>query len=176
VSLAAALALPLTTASGAAFPFRNEIILVTFAVILVTLVLQGLTLTPMIRLLELGEDRTLELEEARAREEAAQAAMTRLAELATASWPRREDVERMRATYTQRIQRASPIRLDADMDTARKQAAFRRLRYETLSAERRALIALRDRGAISDEVLHRLEQELDVEAMRIGLGERRLDD
>jgi monovalent cation/hydrogen antiporter len=176
VSLAAALALPLTTASGAPFPFRNEMILVTFAVILATLVLQGLTLTPMIRFLALGEDRTLELEEARAREEAAQAAMLRLAELATASWPRREDVERMRALYTQRIQRASPIELSADADIARRQAAFRRLRHETLSAERRALIALRDQGAISDEVLHRLEQELDVEAMRIGMGERRLGD
>jgi CPA1 family monovalent cation:H+ antiporter len=78
--------------------------------------------------------------------------------------------------YTQRIQRASPIELGADADTARKQAAFRRLRHETLSAERRALIALRDDGVISDEVLQRLEQELDVEAMRIGLGEKRLSD
>jgi monovalent cation/hydrogen antiporter len=82
----------------------------------------------------------------------------------------------MRALYTQRIERASPIELSADADTARRQAAFRRLRHETLSAERRALIALRDQGAISDEVLHRLEQELDVEAMRIGMGERRLGD
>jgi len=176
VSLAAALALPLTTASGAPFPFRNEIILVTFGVILATLVLQGLTLTPMIRFLALGEDRTLELEESRAREEAAQAAMLHLDQLATASWPHREDVERMRALYTQRIERASPIELSADAGIGRRQAGFRRLRHETLSAERRALIALRDQGAISDEVLHRLEQELDVEAMRIGMGERRLDD
>jgi CPA1 family monovalent cation:H+ antiporter len=174
VSLAAALALPATTASGSPFPFRSEIILVTFAVILATLVLQGLSLTPMIRLLDLGEDRTLELEEARAREEAAQAAMARLEELSGAPWPRREDVERMRAVYTQRIQRASPIELGADGTAARNQAAFRRLRHETLSAERRALIALRDQGVISDEILHRLEQELDVEAMRIGLGETRL--
>ncbi len=50
------------------------------------------------------------------------------------------------------------------------------LRHETLSAERRALIALRDAGVVSDEVLHRLEQELDVEAIRIGLGEIPLDD
>ncbi len=143
VSLAAALALPMTTASGAPFPFRDEILLVTFAVILATLVLQGLSLTPLVRFLELGGDRTLELEEARAR-------------------------------TAQRIQRASPIELGADGAAARAQAAFRRLRHETLSAERRALIALRDQGAISDEILHRLEQELDVKAMRIGLGETRL--
>ena len=174
VSLAAALALPETTASGAPFPFRGEIILVTFAVILATLVLQGLSLTPLIRFLELGEDRTLELEETRAREEAAQAAIAHLEQLSTTPWPRREDVERMRAIYTQRIRRSSPIDLGADGSAARAQAAFRRLRHETLSAERRALIALRDQGAISDEILHRLEQELDVEAMRIGLGETRL--
>jgi CPA1 family monovalent cation:H+ antiporter len=175
VSLAAALALPVTTATGAPFPFRDEIILATFAVILATLVLQGLTLTPLIRRLELGEDRTLELEEARAREDAAQAAIGRLEELAGAPWVRREDVARLRALYTQRVQRSSPIELGADAASGRAQAAFRRLRHETLSTERRALIALRDQGVISDEILLRLEQELDVEATRIGLGETRLD-
>ena len=175
VSLAAALALPVTTASGAPFPFRDDIILVTFAVILSTLVLQGLSLTPLIRVLDLGEDRTLELEEARARAEAARAALARLDQLVTASWTRREDVERLRAIYTQRIQRASPLDVGDSAAAARAQAAYRRLRHETLTAERRALIALRDQGAISDEILHRLEQELDVEATRIGLGERRLD-
>ena len=131
--------------------------------------LQGLTLTPLIRALRLADDDTLELEEAWAREAAARAALTRLEQLATDSWPRPEDVERLRAVYGQRLQRASSISLGDGNAAAR--AAYRRLRHETLSAERRALIALRDRGVISDEVLHRLEQELDVEAMRIGLGE-----
>jgi len=176
VSLAAALALPVTTASGAPFPFRDEIILLTFAVILSTLVLQGLSLTPLIRALNLDEDRTLDLEEASAREEAARAALAHLDHLATASWPRREHVERLRAIYTQRIRRASPIDVGDSAEAARAQAAYRRLRHETLTAERRALIALRDQGAISDEILHRLEQELDVEATRIGLGEARLND
>ena len=72
----------------------------------------------------------------------------------------------MRSVYTQRMRKASPI--DSE-------AAFRRLRHETLSAERRAVIELRDQGVISDEILHRLERELDVEAMRIGLGEVRMD-
>ena len=143
VSLAAALALPETTASGGPFPFRGEIILVTFAVILATLVLQGLSLTPLIRFLELGEDRTLELEEARAREEAAQAAIAHLEQLSTAPWPRREDVDRMRAVYTQRIRRSSPIELGVDGSAARAQAAFRRLRHETLSAERVTVMATR---------------------------------
>jgi len=144
-------------------------------VILSTLVLQGLSLTPLIRALRLGRDQTLELEEARAREEAARAALTRLDQLAGAPWPHREQIDRLRAVYTQRLRRASSIDAE-DAGSARARAAHRRLRHETLSAERRALIALRDRGVISDEVLQHLEQELDVEAIRIGLGEAPLTD
>jgi monovalent cation/hydrogen antiporter len=75
--------------------------------------------------------------------------------------------------YTQRVQRASLIDPGGNADSARAQAALRRLRHETLSAERRALIALRNEGVISDDVFHRLAQELDIEAIRIGLGEER---
>ena len=174
VSLAAALALPLTTARGAPFPSRDEIVVLTFEVILATLVLQGLTLSPLIRRLRLGDDTTLELEEAHAREEAARAALARLDDLAQSPEAPREDIDRMHTLYTQRVRRASSIDPGADIESARAQAARRRLRHETLSAERRALIALRDQGVISDEVLHRLEQELDIEAMRIGLGDVRL--
>ena len=174
VSLAAALALPETMASGAPFPFREEIIVLTFAVILSTLVLQGLTLTPLIRALDLEQDDTLEVEETHAREEAARAALARLEQLAAAPWAPPDQVERLRARYAQQLLHTSPLQL-GDGDAAAR-AAYRRLRHETLNAERRALIALRDQGVISDEVLHRLEQALDVEAMRIGLGEVRLDD
>jgi CPA1 family monovalent cation:H+ antiporter len=176
VSLAAALALPVTLASGAPFPFRDHIIVLTFAVILSTLVLQGLSLAPLIRRLDLGEDRTLEMEEAHAREQAARAALERLDRLGGVEWARREDVERLRAIHEQRIRRASSIDLSGDGAAGRAQAARRRLRHETLTAERRALIALRDQGIISDEVLHMLEQELDVEATRIGLGETPLEE
>ena len=85
-------------------------------------------------------------------------------------------IERLRSAYDQRLRRASPLAAADDDVSARTQAAYRRLVHEALEAERRALVALRDRGVISDEVLHRLEQELDVEAMRIGLGEARLPD
>jgi Na+/H+ antiporter len=167
VSLAAALALPLS------FPYRNEIIVFTFVVILSTLVGQGLTLTPLIRLLRVSDDDTLQREETFAREEAARAALAALDTLAAQPWARREHVERMRESYAQRVRHASPIAIGTDAVSAQRQAAFRRLRHQALEAERRRLIALRDEGAISDEVLHRLEQELDVEAMRIGLGEER---
>ena len=174
VSLAAALALPVAIASGAPFPYRDQVILFSFGVILATLVLQGLTLTPLIRALRLAEDDTLELEEAWAREAAARAALARLEELAHDPGMRRQDIERLRALYTQRLQRTSALVVGAGDSVER--AAYRRLRHETLSAERRALIALRDQGVISDEVLHRLEQELNVEAIRMGLGEAPLDD
>ncbi|HKZ07206.1 MAG TPA: Na+/H+ antiporter [Methylomirabilota bacterium] len=167
VSLAAALALPLD------FPYRDEVILLTFAVILSTLVLQGLTLTPLIRWLRLGHDDSLELEEAFAREAAARAALGRL-ETLDGGPAVREEIERLRTAYTQRVHRATPIALGEGGDAARSRATRRRLRHETLTAERRALIELRNRGVISDDVLHRLEQELDVEAIRLGLGETRL--
>jgi CPA1 family monovalent cation:H+ antiporter len=170
VSLAAALALPLTTAAGTPLPFRDEIIVLTFVVILVTLVLQGLSLGPLIRRLDFGEDDALEREETLAREHASRAALDRVDQLAREGWPRRDHVDRMRAHYTQRVRRFSDL---GDQEcSAEMAAAQRRLRHETLSAERRALIRLRDDETISDEVLHRLEYELDVEAIRIGLGEQ----
>jgi monovalent cation/hydrogen antiporter len=174
VSLAAALALPLTTAAGASFPSREEIVVLTFEVILATLVLQGLTLGPLIGWFRLGQDTTLELEEAQAREHAGRAALARLEDLAGTPDAPADDIARMRTLYTQRVARASAIDPGVSAESARARAALRRVRHETLSAERRALIALRDEGVISDDVLERLEQELDIEAIRIGLGEVRL--
>jgi CPA1 family monovalent cation:H+ antiporter len=170
VSLAAALALPLTTAAGAALPFRDEIIVLTFVVILTTLVLQGLSLTPIIRRLDFGHDDAAEREETLARELAARAALERVDQLAGERWSLAEQIDRMRAHYTQRTRRFSELG-DAAC-SAETAASQRRLRHETLSAERRTLIRLRDEGVIGDEVLHRLEYELDVEAIRIGLGEQ----
>jgi CPA1 family monovalent cation:H+ antiporter len=170
VSLAAALALPLMTAAGTPLPFRDQIILLTFSVILTTLVLQGLTLTPLIRRFDFGPDDALEHEESHARERAARAALERVDQLARERWPHPEQIGRMRAHYTQRAERFSVLG-DAECSAAMA-AAQRRLRHETLSAERRALVRLRDDGVIGDEVLHRLEHELDVEAIRIGMGER----
>lgn len=174
VSLATALALPLTTASGAPFPFRDDVVVLAFAAIVSPLVVQGLSLGPLIRALRLAEDPSLEAEEARAREAAAQAALARLGQLTSASWARREQIERLRMVYLQRLRRSSSIDLGDDRAAAEAHAAFRRLRHETITAERRAVITLRDQGVISDDVLHRIEQELDAEAMRIGLGEVRM--
>ncbi|SPP65058.1 Putative Na+/H+ antiporter (fragment) [Nitrospira lenta] len=174
VTLAAALALPVTTASGAPFPFRAEIILISFSVILVTLVLQGLSLTPIIRWLHLKEDSSLEQEERLARGEAASAALRRLDGLAGESGVLVEPVERLRAHYNMQLKRfagSSPVDKEYSLEMGEQ---FRQLRHDTLTAERLRLIQLRNAGTISDEVLHRLERELDVEALRTGIGERRV--
>jgi len=174
VSLAAALALPFTTAAGAPFPFRAEIILMAFMVILVTLVLQGLSLPLLIRLLNLAEDRTIEYEERKARERAAMAALELLDTVADEGWPVPDHIEQLRVHYSRRLQRN--VNLDAPGAECTKEVtkAFRRLRHETLTAERLAVISLRNDDVISDEILHRLEHELDVEALRIGIGELRV--
>jgi Na+/H+ antiporter len=172
ITLAAALALPVTTAAGTPFPFRAEIILISFSVILATLVFQGLSLTPVIRALHLEADRGLEREEMLAREHAATVALERLDELSNESWLVGEQVEQLRVYYGRRLQRfAKGATVDAACSIEAGEA-FRRLRHETLTAERVALIAMRNEGTISDAVLHRLEHELDVEALRLGIGER----
>ena len=173
VTLAAALALPLTTAAGAPFPFRAEIILISFSVILATLVLQGLSLTPLIRALRLEEDRRLEQEEMRAREHAATVALARLDELTGEDWLIPSQMERLRIQYGRRLERYGRSDAVDEECTVEAAEAFKKLRHETLTAERLALIGLRDDGTISDELLHKLEHELDVEAVRFGIGEQR---
>jgi Na+/H+ antiporter len=174
VTLAAALALPVTTAAGTPFPFRAEIILISFSVILATLVLQGLSLTPFIRALHFEVDRGLEQEEMLARERAAAAALERLDVLAGEGGLNGDHLDRLRVHYAgqrQRFARSNPVDVDCSWEAGE---LFRQLRHETLTAERLALIKLRNDGTISDEVLHRLEHELDVEALRHGIGERRV--
>lgn len=168
VSLASALALPAVLASGAPFPFRSEILLITMGVIVVTLVLQGLTLEPLIRRLAFPVDPTPHIEERHARREALRHGLERLEDLADESWVAREEVELLREEYRRRTELHHVEAHDARRATVR-----RRLRTELLQAERRAVTRLRDEGAISDEVLYDLERELDVEALRIGAGEAR---
>jgi monovalent cation/hydrogen antiporter len=85
-----------------------------------------------------------------------------------------DQVERLRLHYSRQLRRfAKGNAVDADCSLEAGEA-FRRLRHETISAERVALINLRNDGTISDEVLHRLEYELDVESLRLGIGERRV--
>lgn len=170
VSLAAALALPLQTDAGAPFPGRDLIIFLAFAVILGTLVAQGLTLPKVIKFLTLEEDRSEEKEDTKARIYAAEAALERLDELMDEDWVRPETAERLRGLYGFRRTRFL-ARFDAEDDgeIERQSADFQRLRRELLEAERAAVVGLRRDGRISDDVMHRVERDLDLEDSRLDM-------
>ena len=177
VSLAAALAIPFTTASGSPFPERDLIIFLTFCVILATLVLQGLTLPALICALKVEDDGSGDKEEAKARLKIAQAAMARIDELALEDWVREDSAERMRGLYDYRRRRFA-ARFGAARfgvadedgrgeDYEERSGAFKRLQREVLWAEREELVRLRNEGKINDEVMHRVERDLDLEESRL---------
>jgi len=169
VTLAAALAIPLSTDSGAPFPDRSLIIFLAFSVVLATLVVQGLTLPGIVRFLGLEEDQAEEArEEAEARIRAAEAAQERLDELVEEGWVRPDTAERVRATYDFRTNRFR-ARLDDgdDGEIEERSIAFQRLRRELLEAERGAVLALRNEGRISEDVMHRVQRDLDLEESRL---------
>jgi CPA1 family monovalent cation:H+ antiporter len=162
VSLAAALALPADT------PQRELLVFVTFAVIFATLVLQGLTLPAVIRRLGVRDDDGEAGEELRARLAATQAALTRIEELAAEDWTRDDTAERMVRLYEYRRRRlkarAGKIEDDGYED---RSAAYQRMVREVLDAQRDAIVQLRNEGAISNDVMHRIERELDLEDQRL---------
>jgi CPA1 family monovalent cation:H+ antiporter len=163
VSLAAALALPLD------FPARNLLIFLTFCVILVTLVGQGLTLAPLIRWLGVQDDGGGHREEAKARLVAARAGLARLEKLADEDWVHDAHVADMREHYEQRNQRFTARYTGNGNETNEALAAAEeRLLREVIAAEQEALLDLRDKGVINDEVLRTVQRELDLERLRIG--------
>jgi CPA1 family monovalent cation:H+ antiporter len=168
VSLAAALALPLTTDAGKAFPERDLIVFLTFAVILSTLLLQGLTLPLLIRRLGVHDDRE-ERMESKARLKAAKAALARLEELRDEEWTREETVDRMRALYEYRTRRfGARFRDDDDgEDYEARSEAYQRALREVLQAQRDAIVQMRDEGTISSDTMHRIERDLDLEDSRL---------
>jgi monovalent cation/hydrogen antiporter len=169
VSLAAALAVPFETDAGTPFPDRDLLIFLAFAVIVATLVLQGLTLKPLIGRLEIRDEGEEEREELTARLRAAEAALARLEELAGEEWVNPDTVERTRGLLGFR-QRRFAARVDGADDGGyeERSAAYRRLLRELLAAERDELLALRNEGEISDEVRRRVERDLDFEESRLG--------
>jgi monovalent cation/hydrogen antiporter len=170
VSLAAALAIPLTTDAGAGFPNRDLIVFLAFCVILGTLVLQGLTLPSLIRVLGIEDDGLAEREDAKARIKAADAALVRLEELEREDWVRDDTAERMRGFYNFRRNRFG-ARLDGDGagEIEVRSTDYQRLRRELLGAEREAIVSLRQAGVINDDVMHRLNRDLDLEDLRLDI-------
>jgi Na+/H+ antiporter len=162
VSLAAALALPED------FPMRNLILFLTFAVILATLVLQGLTLPSLIRRLRVTADGAEEQEELRARMAATKAALERLDELAGEDWTRDDTVARLHGLFEFRRRRLKARAGIWEDDGAEDRSlAYQRLVRELLQAQRQAIVRLRNQGTISNDVMHRIERELDLEDTRL---------
>jgi hypothetical protein len=140
-----------------------------YATILLTVVGQGLTLGPLIRRLGAVDDGESDRHwENKARLRAARAAIDRIDELAGEEWVREETAQRMRRAYDFRVRRFS-ARFDDDDDGALEQGslAFQRLRREVLAAERGEIIRLRNQGYINDEVMRRIERDLDLEHERL---------
>ena len=162
VSLVAALALP------SDFPHRPLIVFLTFGVIVATLMLQGLTLPWLIRVLDVSDDGGAEREEAKARIRTAEAALARLEELLEEGTVHPKTAERLRGSLGCRRDRFR-ARFDDGDDGAieERSAAYQRVTRELLAAEHAALITLRNEGVIDDNVMQRVQRDLDLEAARL---------
>lgn len=172
VALAAALALPETLANGSPFPQRNIILFLTFCVILVTLVLQGLTLPSLIRALGLagrGDDH--EDEEGEARRIITSTALSHLESA------RAQDLEDFAAVYDDLTHRYTRRLASLSKDTAEENGMshqellrYRKILGELLRLERKTAVRLRNEGRINDEVLRKIEHELDLSETRLQLS------
>ncbi len=162
VSLVAALALPTD------FPQRDLIVFLTFGVIVATLVFQGLTLPTLIRVLDVSDDGGAEREEAKARIRTAEAALARLEELLEEGAVNPKTAERLRGSLGFRRDRFR-ARFDDGDDGAieERSAAYQRVMRDLLAAEHAALLALRNDGVIDDNVMQRVQRDLDLEAARL---------
>jgi CPA1 family monovalent cation:H+ antiporter len=164
VSLAAALALPVNV------PDRDLIVFVTFAVVLVSLIGPVLTLPGLIRALRLEDDGGADREDAKARIKAAAAALARIEEIAEEGWANEDSLERARGQYRFRTSRFGARLTGGDDDGVEDRSGrYQRLRRELLEAERSAVLALRNDGVITEEVMQRVQRDIDLETLRLDL-------
>jgi Na+/H+ antiporter len=165
IALAAAVSLPQTIADGSPFPHRDLIVFLTFSVILVTLVVQGLTLPSLIRILGVVESPGAKCEEQEARRLVLEAARARLEEI------RQSDPSRFAEVYND-LEQHYKNRLAGVNGLARDPQAEHYFRFIDLSrtlvgVERATALRLRDQGRITDEILRELEHELDLNESRL---------
>jgi monovalent cation/hydrogen antiporter len=165
VSLAAALALPLMIQGSKPFPNRNLIIFLTFSVIFATLILQGLSLRPLIKWLGIKADGIEHEQEQEARLKIASSIIEHIEETYSLSLTE-EVLNQIKTKYEIRIQR---MRKDRDKGKLNDELInqFHKIQHELLDTERKIVIALRKEGKISDEVLRKIEYELDLEETRL---------
>jgi len=175
VTLAAALGLPTGADGGAAFPHRDLVLFTAFAVVLVTLVVQGLTLRPLMSALRLEDDGSVEREVRFARVETLRAG---LAATAAAVGAGQGDalVDLMRRRYEVMLRRAEALLAGGDggspVAEGKAEAeghADAVVARRASAAERARLLALRADGTIGDAAFQRIEQELDLEELDLQL-------
>jgi CPA1 family monovalent cation:H+ antiporter len=167
VSLAAALAIPLTTDAGAAFPARDLILFLTLCVIAVTLVLQGLTLPALVKRLGVEDTRTSARRRATARFSMVQAALDRIADMSFDSETPPGVVERARNMYTSRArQLAGECEVGVEVEQG-DDRAWADLRRQLLDVERGELLRLRNEGRVPHRVVLDVERDLDLEQSRL---------
>ncbi len=170
LALAAAMSLPENLANGTPFPERNLIIFLTFSVILVTLVLQGLTLPPLIRLLGLAGASGPNCEEREARRIMTRAALQRLEEARAQDTPELAPVyDDLKQHYEHRLERLEG-NAEERKGSLEKYDRVLDLNRDLLRTEREAVLSLRAAGRISDEVLRQIERELDLRESELALA------
>ncbi|HLN08242.1 MAG TPA: cation:proton antiporter, partial [Xanthobacteraceae bacterium] len=171
VSLAAALALPLVTASGEPFPHRDLILLLTFWVILVTLVGQGLLLPAVIGWLGLpaiAEAEQIAGAEVAARRAATTAVVQRLDQLAQERGLLKAAVDQIRGRYVERLRRAELV--DAEDDSRALIDLCDEIEALLIDTERKYIFAQLERGELIDEARRRIELDLDLRELQRNLG------
>jgi CPA1 family monovalent cation:H+ antiporter len=166
-SLAGALAIPFALGDGEPFPGRDLILLLTFCVIFGTLVLQGLTLKPLVRWLKVVDDHVTEKEERLARLKANEAALARLEEIESSNRVKPETVERLRSEYADRIRQLRTEVPHEESVSRLFSADFEKLAREALEIERDTVITLRNEEAINDQALRRIERDIDLAEARL---------
>jgi monovalent cation/hydrogen antiporter len=166
VPLAAALSIPLTTANGAPLPRRDLILVLTTAVIVVSLVVQGLTLEPLVRQAGIARPDAAAHEQTMARLRLAEAALARLDELAADDCAADDVIDRARASLQARIGHTR-ARIDGTRVPEPDGLTDRQLRRDLNAAENAELARLYDDGTISQATRQELQRTLDLEATRL---------
>ena len=168
IALAAAMSLPQTVADGSPFPHRDLIVFLTFCVILVTLVFQGLTLPPLIRILGLAETPGPKCEELEARRLVLQAAQAHLEEIRRSDPTGFAEVyDDLAQHYQHRLASVSGLSQEQDQAHAEHYFQYLDLSRRLLEVERKTALRLRDEGRITDEALRELEHEQDLSETRL---------
>lgn len=173
VSLAAAFALPLETASGLPFPYRSLLLLLTLAVIVSTLLVQGLTLRPLVCFLRLPEDRSSEEEEVTARIHSTEQVLGHLAHLEQRNAAPAQILDRIRGFYEDRLaELRSRLEEETAVEAPGRPSQFssiaeQRVWWELARVERQAILELRNNQEIGDEAMHQIERDIDLLEARI---------